>query len=246
MDGQTFDFGGSSKFENIPWIMGLICFGASMILFFNFKSSYLQVLSMPLILLSANLFIGSIVAKNFTSEDNMTLPLVDIFSSDNDLILDAGCGSGRTTVELSKVSKNGRIVALDIFDPNAEDIGSRDLLEKNLKNADLTNKVKIVEGNVTDLKFQDNTFDTVTCTLLLNNLGKSKLKGLKELYRVIKPKGKLLVVIPTVSLHTFAVMSVLCFLLTSNEEWRSLYKEAGFHLLDEGNINFGKYFLLQK
>lgn len=246
MNVQKLDFGGSSLFENIPWIIGLVCFGASMILFFNFKYSNFQLISLPLILLSVNLFIGSIVAKNFTSEDNMTLPFVDLFSSDKDHILDAGCGSGRTTVEVSKVSKNGQIVALDIFNSNAKGIGSRDLLEENLKIANITHMVKIVEGDVKNLEFQDNTFDAVTSTLLLNNLGKSKLKGLKELFRVIKPKGKLLVVVPTPSFHTFAVMSVLCFMLTSNKEWRSLFKQADFKLIDEGTINFGKFFLLQK
>jgi tRNA G46 methylase TrmB len=46
------------------------------------------------------------VARSFTTTDNLTLPFVDLFSSDKDLIIDAGCGFGRTMVELSKVSKN--------------------------------------------------------------------------------------------------------------------------------------------
>lgn len=246
MNGQKYDFGGSNIFENVPWILGLICSVASIVLFFNFKSSYLQILLLPLVLLSANLFIGSIVARNFTSEDNTTLPFVDLFSSDQDLILDAGCGSGRTTVELSKVAKNGKIVALDIFDPNADEISSRNLLEENIKIANISEIVKIVEGDVTDLQFQDNTFDAVTCSLLLNNLGKSKLRGLKELYRVLKPKRKLLVVLPSLSLHTFAIMSMLSLMLTSNGTWRSLFEQAGFQLVDEGAINFGRFYLLEK
>jgi ubiquinone/menaquinone biosynthesis C-methylase UbiE len=99
---------------------------------------------------------------------------------------------------------------------------------------------------VTNLEFQDNTFDTITSTLLLNNLGKAKLTGLKELFRVLKPMGKILIVVPTTSLHTFAVMSMFCFTLTSSEEWRSLFQQAEFQLLDEGFINFGMFFLLQK
>ena len=81
MNGQEFDFGGSLLFENFPWIIGAIFFGASIILFFNFKSSYYQVLSLPLLLLSANFFMGTYVARNFTKTDNMTLPFVDLFSS---------------------------------------------------------------------------------------------------------------------------------------------------------------------
>lgn len=247
MNYEKFDFGGSRLFENFPWILGVIFFIASMIIFFYFESHYIQVLSLPLLLLSVNFFTGTIVARNFNTTDNMTLPFVDLFSGDKDLILDAGCGSGRTTVELSKVFKNGQIVALDLFDPKkTEDISSRKLLERNLKIAGITEKVRIVQGDVTKLEFKDKTFDSIVSTLLLNNLGKAKLTGLKELYRVLKPGGKILIVVPTASLHTFAVMSVMCFILTSRKEWRSLFRQAGFQLLDEGVINFGSFFLLQK
>lgn len=247
MNEEKFDFGGSSLFENFPWILGLIFFISSMVIFFYFNSPYIQVLSLPLLLLSANFFIGTYVARNFTKTDNMTLPFVDLFSSDENLILDAGCGSGRATVELSKVSKNGQIVALDLFDPeSSESISSKDLLEKNLEIAGITDRVRIVQGDVTDLEFEDKTFDAAISVLLINNLGKAKLTGLKELYRVLKPGGKLLIIIPTLSLQTFAVMSVFSLILTSRNEWRSLFEQAGFNLLDEGFINFGTFFLLQK
>lgn len=246
MNEQKFDFGGSRLFENFPWIIGAIFFGASMIIFFNFESPYVKVLSLPLLLLSANFFIGTYVTRNFSKTDNMTLPFVDLFTSDEDLILDAGCGSGRATVELSKVSKNGQIVALDLFDPKSESISSRKLLEKNLEIAGITDRVRIAQGDVTNLEFEDNTFNAAISVLLLNNLGKAKLTGLKELFRVLKPGGKILIIVPTLSLQTFAVMSVFSLILTSSKEWPLLFEQAGFKLLDEGNINFGKFFLLQK
>jgi SAM-dependent methyltransferase len=245
MKKNEFDFGGSLLFENFPWIIGAICLCASLTIFFYFKSSYTQLLSLPLILLSANFFMGTYVTRNFSKKDNMTLPFVDLFSSDEDLILDAGCGSGRATIELSKVSKNSQIVAFDLFE-SSESISSKELLEKNLKIAEITDKVQIVQGDVIDLEFEDNTFDSAISVLLMNNLGKSKLKGLKELFRVLKPGGKILIIVPTLGLQTFAVMSVFSLILTSSKEWRSLFEQAGFSLLDEGNINFGRFFLLQK
>lgn len=245
MNKQEFDFGGSRLFENFPWILGMVFIIASLMIFFYFDSAYIQVISLPLLLLSANFFTGTYVARNFTKPDNMTLPFVDLFSSNEDLILDAGCGSGRATIELSKVA-NGQIVALDLFDPKSESISNRELLKKNLKIAGRTDKVRIVQGDVTDLEFEDNTFDAAISVLLVNNLGKAKLKGLKELYRVLKRGGRILIIVPTLSLQTFAVMSIFSLILTSNKEWRSLFQQAGFSLFEEGNINFGKYFLLQK
>ncbi len=246
MKEEELNFGGSSLFENFPWIIGAICLCASLTIFFYFESPYIQVLSLPLLLLSTNFVMGTYVARNFSKTDNMTLPFVDLFSSDEDFILDAGCGSGRVTVELSKVSKNGQIVALDLFDPKSESISSKELLEKNLEIAGISNKVRIVQGDVTDLEFEDNTFGAAISVLLVNNLGKAKLIGLKELFRVLKPGGKILIIVPTLSLQTFAVMSVFSLILTSSKEWRSLFEQAGFSLLDEGIINFGKFFLLQK
>ena len=245
MKEKEFDFGGNRLFENFPWIIGVICLGASLTIFFHFKSLYIQILSLPLILLAANFFMGTYVTRNFSKTDNMTLPFVDLFQSDEDLILDAGCGSGRGTIELSNVSKNGQIVAFDLFD-SSESISSRELLEKNLKIAGITDKVRIVQGNVTNLEFEDNTFDSAISVLLVNNLGKAKLTGLKELLRVLKPGGKILIIVPTFSLQTFAVMSVFSLIMTSSKEWRSLFEQAGFKILDEGNINFGKFFFLQK
>lgn len=245
MTNERFDFGGSRLFENFPWILGMVFFIASIGLFFYFKSPYIQILALPLLLLSANFFMGTYVTRNFSKTDNMTLPFVDLFSSDEDLILDAGCGSGRATIELSKVWNKGQIVALDLFE-SGEDIASRNLLEENLKIARITERVQVVTGDVLNLEFEDNTFDTAVSVLLLNNLGKAKLTGLKELYRVLKPGGKILIIVPTFNLQTFAVMSFLTLILTTSNEWRSLFQQAGFSLLDEGNINFGRFFLLQK
>lgn len=228
-------------------IMGIISLAASLVLFFNTRWPYLQIMSLPFIILAVNFFIGSIVARKVISPDYMALPFVDLFSSPNDRVLDAGCGAGRVTIEVAKLLKNGQIVALDLFDPQVDSMsGGRDLLEKNLEIAGISNQVRIVQGDVTHMEFEDNTFDSAVSALLLNNLGPAKLSGLKELFRVLKTGGKLLVIVPVPGLHTFAVMSVFSLLMTSNKEWRSLFGQAGFKLLEEGDINFGRYFLLGK
>jgi ubiquinone/menaquinone biosynthesis C-methylase UbiE len=122
----------------------------------------------------------------------MALPFVDLFSSSDDLVLDAGCGAGRVTIEIGKVLKNGQIVALDLFDPKVDSMsGGKDFLEKNLEFAGIRNRVRIVQGDVTNLEFEDNTFDSAVNALLLNNLGPAKLSGLNELFRVLKSGGNL-------------------------------------------------------
>lgn len=132
------------------------------------------------------------MARKVTSSDYMALPFVDLFSSSDDLVLDAGCGAGRVTIEIGKVLKNGQIVALDLFDPKVDSMsGGKDFLEKNLEFAGIRNRVRIVQGDVTNLEFEDNTFDSAVNALLLNNLGPAKLSGLNELFRVLKSGGNL-------------------------------------------------------
>ena len=73
------------------------------------------------------------------------------------LILDAGGGPGRYTIELAK--RGYDVISLDLSPRCLE------LAERKIKEAGVEDRVKkIVEGNVVDLSmFDDDTFDAVLC-----------------------------------------------------------------------------------
>ncbi len=50
---------------------------------------------------------------------------------------------------------------------------------------------KLVEGSAVDLPFEDQQFDTVVFTLVFCSVSEP-MKGLKEVYRVLKPGGRLI------------------------------------------------------
>ena len=52
--------------------------------------------------------------------------------------------------------------------------------------------IKFELGDVLDLKFDDSTFDTVTIAYGIRNV-EDTLGGLKEMWRILKPGGKLLI-----------------------------------------------------
>ena len=52
----------------------------------------------------------------------------------------------------------------------------------------ITNRKKIFEMDVADLKFCDNTFDVIICSYVLEEVTEDR-KALKELHRVLKPGG---------------------------------------------------------
>src|SRR6266478_8002560 len=53
--------------------------------------------------LGVNCFVGGLLLRTTQRADVASLPLVELLRSDQDLVLDAGCGGGRTTLALSKV-----------------------------------------------------------------------------------------------------------------------------------------------
>lgn len=246
MKKQELDFGWSHVWMNAYWIFGTGVLAGALILFLQFGSPSLQILSFPLFLYSANLYAGNLVWRTSKKTDYMTLPFVDLFSSDSDLILDAGCGSGRTTIALSRVMKKGRIVALDRFDSAYIQDGGMSLLKKNLGIAGISSKVQIEKGDVTRMEFNDGTFNAAASAYMLDHIGKQKLAGLKEIYRVLKPGGKFLLIVIVPGWTTFAVANLFCLTRTSRKGWRMLLEKAGFRLCDVGIINTGAYFLAQK
>ena len=119
------------------------------------------------------------------ASDHVPLPMVDLLSSDHDLVLDAGCGAGRTTLAVSRILRNGKIVALDRFDSGYIADGGRQLLENNLRLAGLSDRVEVCQGDITDMPFGDAKFDSAVSTHAMDHLGRQTEQGLREVLRVL-------------------------------------------------------------
>lgn len=181
--------------------------------------------------------LGGLMLRTSKRHDFVSLPLVDLLTSDRDLVLDAGCGSGRTTLALMKVLRTGRVVALDRFDAYYITGGGRELLERNLRIAGLSDRVQIEKGDLTAMPFADATFDSAVSAHVMDHLKDKKRAGLSEVYRVLKPGGRFLMVVWVPGLVTFSLANVFCFLLTGKSQWRKMASEVGFVLKDEGTFN---------
>lgn len=92
-------------------------------------------------------------------------------------ILDVGCGLGSFEQNLPSLN----IIGLDI---------SKEILEKARKRSDKT----FVQGKAEELQFKDSTFDAVFTVTTLEFLDDYQ-NAVKEIARVTKPKGKLLVML---------------------------------------------------
>jgi len=94
--------------------------------------------------------------------------------------LDIGCADGTNTEHIHKAFPNLTIVGIDYY-------------EKAINYAKETKpKIKFVTADAHELPFRSNYFDTVTAIEVLEHLHKPQ-KALKEIYRVLKPGGYLVI-----------------------------------------------------
>lgn len=104
-------------------------------------------------------------------------------------ILEVGCGSGAFTTFAARASgTKGEVYALDIQPKMLMQ------LKKKLsrpENRDVKN-IKLVEGDVNKLPFDDNSFDVIYMVTVLQELP-DRNRALKEIKRVLKPGGILAV-----------------------------------------------------
>ena len=108
-----------------------------------------------------------------------------IFHKD-DLILEAGCGVGAQTKIIVAKNSDSNFISVDI---SQESITEAERLIKSLG----IKNVEFKQGDVYNLPFKDETFDSVIICFVLEHLHNPKL-ALNELKRVLKPGGTLIAI----------------------------------------------------
>ena len=114
-----------------------------------------------------------------TAEERIPL-YIESGLKDADIILDVGCGSGHVTKDIANFSK-GKIISVD---------GSLDMIKvagDTLKDYN----VELLLSCADSLPFNDNSFDVVTCNLLLMWASDPQLV-VNEMARVVKQGGTVL------------------------------------------------------
>ena len=96
----------------------------------------------------------------------------------NRRILDAGCGTGGNLTWLRRYAGNGEIYGIDL---------SVEALQFSRQNG----PERLVQASVTDLPFDDSSFDVVTSFDVLVQLPTSgaDVEAIREMYRVLRPGG---------------------------------------------------------
>jgi SAM-dependent methyltransferase len=198
------------------------------------------------VLLGACAFAGHLIAKTTTDAQFAPLPMVDLLPGGRGVILDGGCGAGRTSLAVAGAFPQAELVAIDRFDSNYIQDGGLSLLTRNATRAGFVDRLKVVQGDLTAMQFADDCFDAAVSAHAMDHLGDATKRGLAEMRRVLKPGARFLLVVWVPGWMMFAVANVLSFFLRGKAEWRTLARAAGFELLREGDFNGYWYLLLRK
>jgi demethylmenaquinone methyltransferase/2-methoxy-6-polyprenyl-1,4-benzoquinol methylase/phosphoethanolamine N-methyltransferase len=164
-----------------------------------------------------------------------TLDVAGLAPGEN--VLDVGCGTG--TLALAARRRLGAAGAVHGVDASPEMIA-----RARNKSARLGLAVVFQVAAAQSLPFADATFDAVFCTLAMHHLPEDVRAGaLTEMRRVLKPRGRVLVVEfrragiraifnPVTLLHTFRSPRIF-------DDLEALMKRAGFARVEIGDLGVG-------
>jgi ubiquinone/menaquinone biosynthesis C-methylase UbiE len=115
----------------------------------------------------------------------MTIDLARI--KHGDCVLEVGCGTGTLTIEAKrKTGSTGKVSGIDIIP------GMVEICQKKAEQAKLD--VDFQVGSIEFIPFPDEYFDVVMCSFMIFHMSeKVRNKGIEEIYRVLKPNGRLLI-----------------------------------------------------
>jgi ubiquinone/menaquinone biosynthesis C-methylase UbiE len=141
-------------------------------------------------------------------------------------VLEVGCGTGTLTLAAKhQVGPSGRVFGIDII-PGMIEVSQRKATQAN-------KDIEFQLGSIDDIPFSENQFDVVMCSFMIFHMSEMvRTKGIAEIYRVLKPQGRLLVLdlaLPTQPLQRSIAKMLLGGMLQHDlQELLPLMDASGF------------------
>jgi arsenite methyltransferase len=181
-------------FSRAAWILGI-----ALVIYFINRSEYpgpaarmcgvLALIGLAFLAVGAVMVWSSRVAKLQLRDrllDSLTL-------RGDERVLDVGCGRGLLAIGAAKRLKNGKVTGIDVWNPFDLSGNSPEAVRANAKVEGVADKVRIENGDARKLVYPDNHYDVVVSSLVLHNIPEleERAQAVREMYRVLKPGGKL-------------------------------------------------------
>jgi demethylmenaquinone methyltransferase/2-methoxy-6-polyprenyl-1,4-benzoquinol methylase len=101
-------------------------------------------------------------------------------------VLDVATGTGDVAIMTRKMLKPRHITGIDISE------GMLELGRKKIEKAGFSQQISLLKGDSEKIPFEENRFDAITVAFGVRNFQNLE-QGLKEMFRVLQPGGKLVV-----------------------------------------------------
>lgn len=180
----------------------------------------------------------------------MTLPTERFLASGGGRVLDAGAGSGRAGIGVLLARPKTTVTALDIYRGYwGIDDNTPERFMLNARIAGVADRAEARTGDMREMPFGDASFDAVVSAFALDHLRREgQVKALREVARVLKPRGEFLLMVPNVDLLTwvFSPHAIAHHPRRDPEEWRALLETHGFAVQEVGTRPATLYFLAVK
>ena len=152
----------------------------------------------------------------------------------NASILDVGCGGGKAVQELTRISLSGKVCGIDYSEEMVQ--LARKINKKFIENG----HVEIMHGSVSSLPFTDGMFNLVTA-FEAYYFWPNLINDLKEIKRVLKPGGTLLIANEVYKHEKFEKRNLKWakwgdMMLHTPEEYRGFLTEAEYFAVEIFNI----------
>jgi ubiquinone/menaquinone biosynthesis C-methylase UbiE len=154
----------------------------------------------------------------------------------NSLVLEIGMGNGLFIKDLLNNASNIKYIGLDFSQVMIDEATE---LNQNLIDEQ---KVSFINGSVNSLPFKDNSIDYITTTNTVY-FWPSLKENAKEIYRVLKPNGKVLIGYRSKDLMDKIELANYGFNKYTKDEIEALLKDTGFRkiateIIAEPNLDF--------
>lgn len=168
-------------------------------------------------------------------------------------VLDAGAGSGRSSLMVLLARPESRLLALDLYQGYfgiADNTPER--LYANAARAGVSDRIRAQAGDIRELPLDDESFDAAVSAYTIDHLsGEGVKRSLAEIRRVLRPDGQflLMVINPDIWIrvaYPFFVHHGYFGGRTDHERWRSRLIEAGFEVDEIGTTPGSLYLLAHK
>ncbi|MFC6260434.1 class I SAM-dependent methyltransferase [Levilactobacillus fujinensis] len=154
----------------------------------------LEVIAAGIVFIEWGLFLHTTIRGKYRLFDQVTERLG---LKATDQVLDLGCGRGALLTRLaSRLEPAGQAVGLDLWHSRDQSHNAAAVTQRNVTALRLTDRVKLVTGDMVALPFQDAQFDVVTTSFALHNIHdvQQRQRALQEAMRVLKPGGQLVII----------------------------------------------------